>query len=211
MAMMDSIRDRAATASTSDRKDSQPYRTWVTPVLTIVCLSITFLSVNGCASHPEAGRSIALPHAAPFTPGLVVRPAVHRECDLERRVPAEIAGEIRRQFANVDRVTTIDPAMPGLTLDLRIVNVEGKKGMAPGHKSLTVQGVLRDNGVRVGNFTAKRRTKRGRRTCPMLHNNIREIAADVSEWLRTPTRDAFLGDARPGDYPLFLDTESDNK
>lgn len=165
-------------------------------VLLVAVLAV----VSGCQHDPGRDRTITLPYAAPYETGIRVRPAVRRECDLERRVAHTIAAEIRGQFSAVRRAPAAGAGTPGLALDLKIINVEGRTGAARGHKSLTVAGTLYEDGKPLGNFTATRRTKRGRHACRMLWENIEEIAEDVSQWLEAPVPDAWLGDAQPGDF-----------
>jgi len=166
------------------------------PLLLMATLSL----LASCQHGTDQTRAIVLPYAAPYETGIRVRPAIRRECDLERRVARVIASEIRGQFNPVKMVPPTNTHAPGLALDLRIINVEGKSGGARGSKSLTVAGKLYDNGNVVGDFIATRRTKRGRHTCRMMWENIEEIAEDVSRWLEAPTRNAYLGDAAPGDF-----------
>jgi len=168
------------------------------PLRFLLAVLLLAAGVSSC-THRAPGKPIALSYAAPYAAGVRVRPAIRRECDLERKVVDEIASEIRGQFQSVRRAQTVGAGTPGLALELKIVGVEGKRGAAPGHKSLTVAGTLYENGTVIGNFIAMRKTKRGRHTCRMLHDNIEEIAEDISRWLEAPGRDAFLGDARPGD------------
>ena len=140
------------------------------------------------------------PSALPYESGIQVRPAIRRECNLERRVADEIASEIDGQFSAMKRVPLANAETPGLVLGMKIINVEGGVGAARGHKTLTVAGVLYEDGKKIGDFTATRRTKNGRHTCRMLWENIEDIAEDVSRWMQAPTLDAYLGDARPGDF-----------
>lgn len=167
---------------------------------TVLIVPALALLAGGCQHSPWRDVAITVPYTAPYNTDIQVRSAVRRKCDLERRVAHEIASEIRSQFAAVLRRPAADAGTPGLALDLRIINVEGGVGAARGHKTLTVAGTLYRDGQRIGSFTATRRTKHGRHTCRMLWENIEEIAEDVARWLETPTHEAYLGDALPGDF-----------
>jgi len=168
-------------------------------VLAALIIATPLLVTTGCQHGPWEDKVITLPYAAPYETGLRVRPAIRRECDLERRVANEIGSTIRGQFASIQKRAVVNASTPGMALELRILHVEGKSGAARGHKILTVGGTLYEDGSVIGSFTATRRTKRGRHACRMMWENIEEISEDVSRWLETPTRDAYLGDARPGD------------
>lgn len=167
---------------------------------TIVFLALFATVMSGCQHGPFKEKALAVAYAAPYEPGIQVRRAIRRECDLERRVANEIAYGIKGQFSSMQRVPLANAETTGLALGMKIINVEGGVGAARGHKTLTVAGTLYDDGKVIGDFIATRRTKNGRHTCRMLWNNIEEIAEDVSRWMLAPTLDAYLGDARPGDF-----------
>jgi len=166
----------------------------------IAFLALFVPVVTGCQHGPFKQKTMAIAYAVPYESGIQVRPAIRRECNLERRVADEIASEIDGQFSAMKRVPLANAETPGLVLGMKIINVEGGVGAARGHKTLTVAGVLYEDGKKIGDFTATRRTKNGRHTCRMLWENIEEIAEDVSRWMQAPTLDAYLGDARPGDF-----------
>ncbi len=174
---------------------------------TIVFLALSAAVVAGCQHGPFKEKTMTIAYAVPYEPGIQVRRAIRRECDLERRVADEIADEIDGQVSSIKRVPLANADTPGLVLGMRIINVEGGVGAARGHKTLTVAGTLYEDGKKIGSFTATRRTKNGRHTCRMLWNNIEEIAEDVSHWVNAPTLDAYLGDARPGDLLLLQSSE----
>lgn len=173
----------------------------------LVFLALSAAIVAGCQHGPFKKKTMTIAYAVPYEPGIQVRRAIRRECDLERRVANEIANEIGDQFSSMKRAPQANAETPGLALGMRIINVEGGVGAARGHKTLTVAGTLYEDGKVIGDFTATRRTKNGRHTCRMLWNNIEEIAEDVSRWMDAPTLDAYLGDARPGDFSPLQSSE----
>lgn len=166
----------------------------------VLFLAAFMLAMAGCQHSPYQAKSITIAYTAPYESGIEVRRAIRKECDLERRVAHEIAAETRGKFSMTKRAPVANAGSPGLALDLKIINVEGGIGAARGHKTLTVAGTLYEDGKVAGSFTATRQTKHGRHTCRMLWENIEEIAEDVSRWIVAPTLDAYLGDARPGDF-----------
>lgn len=186
--------------NTAARKHNKKWRA-------LVFLTLFVPIVAGCQHGPFMQKTMAIAYAAPYESGIQVRQAIRRECNLERRVADEIASEIDGQFSAVKRVPLANADTPGLVLGMKIINVEGGVGAARGHKTLTVAGTLYEDGKKIGGFTATRRTKNGRHTCRMLWNNIEEIAEDVSHWMQAPTLDAYLGDARPGDFSPLPSSE----
>lgn len=163
-------------------------------------LAVLTLALTGCQHGPYKAKSMTIAHTAPYEPGIEVRRAIRKECDLERRVAHEIAAETRGWFSAINRAPVANANSPGLALDLKIINVEGGPGAARGNKTLTVAGTLYEDGKVAGSFTATRRTKHGRHACRMFWENIEEIAEDVSRWMAAPRLNAYLGDARPGDF-----------
>lgn len=169
-------------------------------LLAVLFLAALTLVMAGCQHGPYKAKSMTIAHTAPYEPGIEVRRAIRKECDLERRVAHEIAAETRGWFSAINRAPVANANSPGLALDLKIINVEGGPGAARGNKTLTVAGTLYEDGKVAGSFTATRRTKHGRHACRMFWEDIEEIAEDVSRWIAAPTLDAYLGDARPGDF-----------
>ena len=166
----------------------------------VLFLTTFMLAGAGCLHGPYKAKSMTIAHTAPYSPGIEVRQAIRKECDLERRVADEIAAETRGRFSAMKRAPVASADNPGLTLDLKIIRAEGGPGGASGNKTLTVAGTLYDDGKVTGSFTATRQTRHGHHTCRMLWKDIDEIAEDVSRWMAAPRLDAYLGDARPGDF-----------
>ncbi len=165
------------------------------------CVVLFFAMVMaGCQHGPYRDKGLTVAHLAPYETGIEVRRAIRKECDLERRVAHEVASGVRGRVAAINRAPAANAGTSGLALDLKIINVEGGPGAARGNKTLTVAGTLYEDGKVAGSFTATRRTRHGRHTCRMLWENIGEIAEDVSRWMGAPRLDAYLGDARPGDF-----------
>jgi len=166
----------------------------------VLFLTACMLVLTACQHSPYKTKTMTIAHTAPYESGIEVRRAIRKECDLERRVAHEIAAETRGRFSAMKRAPVVNADSPGLALDLKIINVEGGPGAERGNKTLTVAGTLYEDGKVAGSFTATRRTRHGRHACRMFWEDIEEIAEDVSRWIAAPTLDAYLGDARPGDF-----------
>lgn len=66
-----------------------------------------------------------------------------------------------------------------------------------GPKWLVLEGKMTEKGKLLGSFEARRQTIRGSmRGCGTLDSLSEEIAGDILEWLKTPSLNAKLGDAK---------------
>lgn len=146
------------------------------------------------SSH--AAGTLSIPKIVPFEKGIHVPEAVRAECALEQKV----ADYIREAASGEHQVKVVDgtsPKTPGKALGLTITAVLAPGGGPwSGPKSVTVKGVLWDNGKQIGNFTARRHTSGGGGTCGMLARDAKEIANDIAKWLGSPGKDDMLGDAK---------------
>jgi hypothetical protein len=113
-----------------------------------------------------------------------VTDAVKKECALDTKIPQYVK-------------SAAGSAGKG-TLEMKITNVLAPGGGAwSGPKAVTVSGTLRDGGKVVGTFTARRQTTRGGYgTCQMLQRDAEAIGKDIGAWLKSPSMDAKLGDAK---------------
>ncbi|MCP3985232.1 MAG: hypothetical protein GY723_12655 [bacterium] len=122
--------------------------------------------------HPQSGSS----------------PKVKKECALATRIPEIFA-------ASIDDLSTGGGG--GTRLELLIRDIHAPPaGMFSGPKWVTIYGTLKKGGREIGTFRAKRSTFTGKGTCGMLEKCVSVIADDVGEWLKSPTKDARLGDAK---------------
>jgi len=119
--------------------------------------------------------------------------AVQQECQLQTRVPAAIAQ------AAIDVEVVDNPNKGGRWLELTITEVHGPGGGPfSGPKWMTVTGKLHQRGTVLGSFRAKRLSTGGfvKGTCATLGGCAQAIGRDIAAWLKAPTMDAELGDAR---------------
>lgn len=144
------------------------------------------------AGSPARAADVSVVPTAPFTESSRVTPAVREQCGLETLLPQVVADESLRAELGSGGARI---------LQLRITEVQAPGGgMFSGPKWLEVAGELREGGLDVGSFRAKRVTSGGPfgggGTCGMLQKCARAIAKDVAVWLESPTKGAELGDAR---------------
>ena len=122
--------------------------------------------------HPQSGSS----------------PKVKKECALDTKIPEIFAESIEGLSIG---------GGGGTRLELTIRDVHAPPaGMFSGPKWVTVYGTLKKGGREIGTFRAKRNTFTGKGTCGMLTRCVAAMADDVGEWLKNPTKDARLGDAK---------------
>lgn len=157
-------------------------------------IGITFAAALLLASAASAQVKVA--RTIDFAPG-VAGEKVRAECELQTRIPAFVQ-EFGTDVELVDRLNT----KSGRALALSITEVHAPGGGAfSGPKWMTVHGKLYDGGKLVGTFRAKRFSSGGafavfKGTCDILGRCAKVIGQDVAQWLREPTMDAEIGDAR---------------
>lgn len=147
-----------------------------------------------------AGETLNLRAVAPYDKDLVVPSAVKAECGLETKVPEFIQEYAKGQF---DSVNLVDGAnATGKLLSVKITGLVGTGGGAwSGAKQVTIDGVLTENGKTVGTFKGMRVSGGGafggyKGTCSILGRCVKALGKDVAGWLKEPTMNARLGDAR---------------
>jgi hypothetical protein len=154
--------------------------------LVVVALA-SLLAAAPVAAATQVARSIEIASTAGAS-GAVVQ-----ECQLQTRVPAAIAQ------AGIDIEVVDTPNKGGRWLELEITEVHGPGGGPfSGPKWMAVTGKLHQGGQLLGSFRAKRLSTGGfvKGTCATLGGCAQAIGRDIAAWLKAPTMDAELGDAR---------------
>jgi hypothetical protein len=154
--------------------------------LVVVALA-SLLAAAPVAAATQVARSIEIASTAGAS-GAVVQ-----ECQLQTRVPAAIAQ------AGIDIEVVDTPNEGGRWLELEITEVHGPGGGPfSGPKWMAVTGKLHQGGQVLGSFRAKRLSTGGfvKGTCATLGGCAQAIGRDIAAWLKAPTMDAELGDAR---------------
>lgn len=150
-----------------------------------------------------AGGTLSLQRNAPFEKGSGATDAVKNECGLETKIPEFVQSFAKKDFDKITMVNSASVGTPGKALSMRITGVSGSKGgTTTGPKNLTIRGTLWQNGKVAGTFTATRFTTGGvswigyKGTCSMLGRCAKTLGKDVAGWLKNPTMNAKLGDAK---------------
>ncbi len=155
-----------------------------------------------CAPLPSlAGGTLNLQKKAPYEKGLAVPGAVKAECGLEQKVVEFTQSAAGHDF---DKIVLVNDAANsgGKSLAMKITGITGTAGGPyTGAKFLAIDGVLREGGKVTGTFHATRYSGGGafagyKGTCAILGRCAKALGNDVAKWLKEPTMNAKLGDAK---------------
>jgi hypothetical protein len=157
-------------------------------------LAVSF-SLPLAFSLTAAAEPLGLQDKVPFDKGVHVPDAVKAECGLE----AKIAEYVKGSASGFEKVSM--GAAKGKSLDMKITGLLATAGGGfSGPKSVTVSGTLRQGGKVTGTFTAQRYSGGGAfgggGTCNILDRCAKAIGKDIGAWLKSPTMNAKLGDAK---------------
>lgn len=177
----------------------------------IVVFFIILLTGCGGGTEPENSPNVKsssndskptfISSNIPFRKGTHVPTAVRQECALGLNLSKFIDSAADDHDYNIQQKAELKKAK-GRVLDIEITEVYGLGGGAySGHKSVSIQGTLKDNGKVVGSFTGKRYSGGGfwggfKGTCSILGRCVKALGNDVALWLENPYKDARLGDAQ---------------
>jgi len=167
-------------------------------------------TLSGC-HHARRGDALAIAKTASFSDPAAIPPAVRSECQLETKLPEILGKSARRRFDPVVLIDDVSSENRGRVLSVKILHVLGAGGgVYSGPKTITIAGVLRDNGEVVGSFTAGAEhfpvgpfgpgVIHGGGTCGMLYKASERLTFLVMRWLEMPTMDAKLGHAILGNF-----------
>lgn len=164
-------------------------------------LIIMFAAVPLLVFVPPAGaETYTIVSPVPFAEGSQASNNVKEACTLDTRLPQFVADFAKR---GVNVVIGPDPGetVEGNILYLEITHVLGTGGGSwSGPKSVTVEGILKENGEVIGSFTGARYSTGGafggfKGTCGILGRCIKALGKDIATWLKNPTMNAMLGNA----------------
>jgi hypothetical protein len=143
------------------------------------------------AAPAAMADSVKIGAKVPYADPASVRDAIKKECDMETNM-----SQYLQEFAKgtVEVASDLKDAK-GKIFDAKIGGVWAAGGPW-GAASILVEGELRENGKVVGTVASRRNTSRGGGACQKLMVSGRKVAEDIAEWLKAPTMDAKLGDAK---------------
>lgn len=177
------------------------------------------LIVLGLAPSPAraADGAITIATLIPYAEKAEVRDSIRQDCGLSSKLSRfVVARSLKKSIAmvrlgnpNQARATRADQssgeadnsASPNRSLELRITDaIETSGGLLPTH-SLSIDGVLKEDGRIIGTFVGTRFARASfipfrRGECAILSEAVALLAKDVVRWVRKPSLDSRLGDAR---------------
>lgn len=143
------------------------------------------------AAPAALADSIKIGGKVPFAEGAAATEAIRKECGLETNM-----SQYLQEFAKgTVQVASNLKGAKGRVFDARIAGVWAAPGPW-GAASILVEGELRENGKVVGTVASRRNTTRGGGACQKLVVSGRKVAEDIAGWLKAPTMNAKLGDAK---------------
>lgn len=149
------------------------------------------------AAAPAVAETVKVARTIPFAEGSEIRESVKNECALQTKIPAFLA-----DFSSDVELVDGDLGSKGRVLKIEITAALAQGGGAfSGPKSVSISGVLTENGAVIGNFRAARYSTGGafggfKGTCAIVGRCAKTLGKDIATWLRNPGKDSMLGDAR---------------
>jgi hypothetical protein len=126
---------------------------------------------------------------------------VRKECVIDKQLPEFIetyAG--KNNIAVVQTDGAVSSKGKGKVLVVEFSDVMGSAGgVFSGAKAVSVEGVLYENGKKIGSFKGRRTSGGGavfgyKGTCSILGRCVKALGKDISDWMVKPTMNARLGE-----------------
>ncbi len=156
-----------------------------------------FVVIVACvtAASARAEDIVLVSSLIPYAKDDTAGEAVRKECDWNTTMPRYLAkeseGRVKVAEQSIDTVTD-----KKLVLVATNLHTAGGGGWS-GPKWLVLEGKMTEKGKLLGSFEVRRQTIRGSmRGCGTLASLSEEITGDILEWLKTPSLNAKLGDAK---------------
>jgi hypothetical protein len=169
------------------------------------------------AAEAAEDGAIAISTLIPYAENAEIRDSIRQECGLSSRLSKSILRRSVKKKIPMIRLGNPNETLPAQdelgspnaetsteshrTLELRINDaIETSGGLFPTH-SLSIDGVFKVDGRIVGTFVATRFARASfipfrRGECAILSEAATLLAKDVVKWIKKPTLDSRLGDAR---------------
>lgn len=156
-----------------------------------------FVAVMACvaAASARAEDVVLVSLLIPYEKDDTANEGVRKECNWNTTMPRYLAeeseGRVKVAEQNIDAVTD-----KKLVLVATNLHTAGGGGWS-GPKWLVLEGKMTEGGKLLGSFEARRQTIRGSmRGCGTLESLSEEITGDILDWLKNPSLNAKLGDAK---------------
>ena len=175
-----------------------------TSTLTLLLL----LVVSGCAKPKPnltpisdlTNQTIMMHTKTPFKKGVFIKQAIITDCKIQTQLPQFTQKYSKEKQVKVILNTRATKRNSPYYLDLIITNAVSEGNAFLGHRKLTqVKGVLYKNGTKFASFRGQRHSGGGffagyKGSCSVLGRTAKVLGKDISQWLKHPTANAYLGD-----------------
>lgn len=162
-------------------------------------ISATVLSMV-LVTGSQAAQVLVLKDDIPFAETSNAGDKVRAECNLGTKLSKFIRAYAKKQ-KKFD-IKNESSAKDAMTLNVEIENVHAPGGGAfSGPKVMRVSGSLSQNGKVLGDFEGSRYSTGGafavlKGTCSILGRNSKALGRDIATWLKSPIKNAKLGDLK---------------
>lgn len=180
---------------------------WRSSVLIVVLTALVSCATpNGKGSRKSTapvrsggGPVLVVQNRMPFSANAAVREAIRNECQLPKKL-SHFTKEYAMNYTSriLSDATKAPKGAQILTVEIVSV-VGGGGGTWSGGKSVSIQGILQQDGKTIGSFKGRRFSGGGlfggyKGTCAIMGRCVKALGRDVAEWLRRPSQNAILGD-----------------
>jgi len=165
-------------------------------ILITACLG---LALAGCQQNQHRENSVLVIQRRVSFPGMeLVDKRIKEECNIVTNLSDDIRYYAKQHFSKIDLVDTVSAGTPGKALFVRVAMLEGGDGGTQwsSFPSMTIEGVLWNHGVKIGDFVARRKSWNTVDSCMSLARVSRALGKDIGKWLASPALNARLGDAK---------------
>lgn len=157
---------------------------------TVYLAALLFCCATASAAQPST--VVAVPSAVDYADGVGTETV--RACDWNTRMGEYIANHAKGGVVIRDDASA--PAQ-GRSLRMQVTHAHSTAGgRFSGPKWATIHGELLDGATVIGSFDANRTTTRGITACRALERVGEEMGKDIAKWLRAPSMNAKLGNAK---------------
>ena len=156
-----------------------------------------FIVLVACVSagFAYAEDIVLVPPLIPYDKSDTASEDVRKDCDWNATMPSYLAKESDGRVKVVEQGIEAMPDKKLMLVATALHTVGG--GGWSGPKWLVLEGKLTEGDKLLGSFEARRQTIRGSmRGCGTLTSLSEDIADDILKWLKTPSLNAKLGDAK---------------
>lgn len=165
-------------------------------ILIIACLGLALASCQ--QNQPHENSVLAMQRRVSF-PGMeLVDKRISEECNIATNLSDDIRYYAKQHFSRIDLVDHVSTGTPGKALFVSVAMLKGgdRGNRWSGNPYMVVEGVLWNQGVKIGDFVVQRQSWGTVDSCMSLARVSRALGKDIGKWLASPALNARLGDAK---------------